>query len=278
MSSAVSKRPPPKAASDRRPEASVWARIGSSAWTYRLLTLCVFCAAWEVFARLTGSFLIPTFSGTVVSLTQLLTDPAVYKAFLISNEAFAAGFGVSLLGIPTGLAMARFAIADRVVDPYLNILLVAPTAVLIPILIIAVGLGLGSRVIIVVIFTIPLVVVNCHTAVRQIDPSLIEMAHSFGASERQIWQRILLPGALPGIMTGVRVGLGRAIQGMVIVELLMVAAGIGGLIQQYKGFFAAESLYAMVILIIFEALIVVNLARLFERRMAAWAQPARLSE
>ncbi|MGH3504024.1 MAG: ABC transporter permease [Nocardioidaceae bacterium] len=197
---------------------------------------------------------------------------------MISNEAFAAGFGVSLLGIPTGLAMARFAIADRVVDPYLNILLVAPTAVLIPILIIAVGLGLGSRVIIVVIFTIPLVVVNCHTAVRQIDPSLIEMAHSFGASERQIWQRILLPGALPGIMTGVRVGLGRAIQGMVIVELLMVAAGIGGLIQQYKGFFAAESLYAMVILIIFEALIVVNLARLFERRMAAWAQPARLSE
>ena len=79
-----------------------------------------------------------------------------------------------------------------------------------------------------------------------VDPNLIEMATSFGATEREIWTKILLPGALPAIMTGIRLGLGRGVTGMVIVELLMVAVGIGNLILRFQGNFSADLLYAVV--------------------------------
>ncbi|MDO8485449.1 MAG: ABC transporter permease subunit, partial [Candidatus Limnocylindrales bacterium] len=114
--------------------------------------------------------------------------------------------------------------------------------------------------------------------VRQVDPELIEMATSYGASEREIWRKILLPGALPAIMTGVRLGLGRGVTGMVIIELLMVAVGIGGLILNFQGRFQAALLYALVVLVVIEALVLVQLVRYVEHRVAPWASQTVLRE
>ena len=263
-----------------RPEPrSVWRRAWSSAWTWRLLTLVVVAAVWQGYATAAGSLLIPTLSDTLKAVADLLTSSEVYRAFLISNQALAVGFAVSvLLGIPIGLATARFPLAERIIDPYTSILVVTPMAALIPILLMALGIGLASRVVLVVVFAIPMVVVNSRAGVRQVDPALIEMARSFGASEREIWRRILLPGALPAVMTGIRLALGRAITGMVIVELLMVSVGIGNLILRFRGFFESGPLYATVILVVFEALVLVNAVRWLERRVAPWAQVARLAE
>jgi len=175
--------------------------------------------------------------------------------------------------------MGRFRVAERAVDVYLNILLVTPMAALIPILLMSpLGLSLASRVVLVVMFSIVMVVVNSRAGVRQVDPSLIEMARSFGASERQIWWRILLPGSLPAVMTGVRIGLGRAVTGMVIVELLMVAVGIGGLILEYRGFFKADLLYGTVVIVVLEALALITVARWLERRVTPWARHSGVME
>ncbi|MGH3760007.1 ABC transporter permease [Actinophytocola sp.] len=262
----------------RRQPPTLWARVVASPWTYRLLTLAVFGCLWEVFAGYADSMLIPLFSGTVEGMFQLVRTPEIWNAFLISNEAFVIGFAVSLVGIPIGFAMARFSIVDRASAPYMSILLVTPTAALIPILIIAFGLGLVSRVIIVVLFTVPYVIVNSAAGVRKVDTSLLEMARSFGASERKIWWRILLPGAMPGVMTGIRIGVGRAIEGMVIVELLMISVGIGYQIQQFTAMFESELLYAIVALVVVEALVVVNAVRWLERRLGRWSHDTRLAD
>jgi ABC-type nitrate/sulfonate/bicarbonate transport system permease component len=243
------------------------------------VTLVVVGAVWQAYSTAAGSLLIPTLTDTVKAVFDLLTGSDIYRAFLISNQALAVGFVVSVvLGIPIGLAAARFRLAERIIDPYISILVVTPMAALIPILLIALGIGLPSRVVLVVVFAIPMVVVNSRAGVRQVDPALIEMARSFGASEREIWRRILLPGALPAVMTGIRLALGRAITGMVIVELLMVSVGIGNLILRFRGFFESGPLYAVVILVVFEALILVNAVRWLERRVAPWAQVARLAD
>jgi ABC-type nitrate/sulfonate/bicarbonate transport system permease component len=263
-----------------RPEArSLWRRAWSSPWTWRLVTLIVFGGIWQGYSTAAGSLLIPTLTDTIKATFDLLTGSEVYRAFLVSNQALVIGFLISVvLGIPIGLTAARFALAERILDPYVNILVVTPMAALIPILLMALGLGLPSRVILVVVFAIPMVIVNSRAGVRQVDPELIEMSRSFGASEREIWRRILLPGALPAVMTGIRLALGRAITGMVIVELLMVSVGIGNLILRFRGFFESGPLYATVILVVFEALILVNAVRWLERRVAPWAQVARLAE
>jgi NitT/TauT family transport system permease protein len=212
-------------------------------------------------------------------VVSLVRDPTVYTAFFISNQSLVFGFGLAIgIGIPLGLLIARFRSAEGYIDPYLSILLVTPMAALIPLLIMSLGLGLASRVVLVVVFSIPVVIVNARAGIRSVDANLIEMATSYGAGERQIWREILLPGALPAIMTGVRLGLGRAVTGMVIIELLMVAVGIGGLILNFRGTFQADMLYAVVVLIVVEALILVSIVRLVERWVAPWSRDVVLRE
>ena len=256
----------------RPPSNSLSTRLAKSAWTYRLVVLIVLAGIWETYGRVSHSLLIPTFSGTIAGIVQLVFDPSVWVAFLISNQALVIGFAIAAsAGVPLGLAAARYKNVEGFVDPYLSILLVTPMAALIPILLMSLGIGLASRVLLVVVFAVPVIIVNARAGVRQVDPALIEMATSFGAGERQVWRKILLPGALPAIMTGIRLGLGRGVTGMVIIELLMVAVGIGGLILKFQGEFEAGLLYGTVVLVVLEALILVSIARAIERRVAPWA-------
>lgn len=263
----------------RPPSAGLRTRLLGSAWTYRLIVLIVLGGTWEIAARAAKVLLVPTFSGTIGGVIQLVGDPEVWAAFFISNQALVIGFVLAVaLGIPLGLAAARFRRIEGFLDPYLNILLVTPMAALIPILLMSLGIGLASRVFLVIVFAIPVIIVNSRAGVRQVDPALIEMATSFGAGEREVWRKILLPGALPAIMTGVRLGLGRGVTGMVIIELLMVAVGIGGLILDFQGRFQANLLYALVVLVVIEALILVSAVRAVERRLAPWASQTVLRD
>jgi NitT/TauT family transport system permease protein len=246
-------------------------------WLYRLGGLAVVGLLWELGATAANSLLIPTFSGTLRAVAAQIVDPEVWDAFFVSNEALVWGFVASLvIGIPLGFAAARLRGVEGFVDPYISILLVVPMAGLIPILLMSLGLGLSSRVVLVFLFAFPILVVNARAGVRQVDPTLIEMATSFGASEREIWRRILLPGSLPPIMAGVRLALGRAVTAMVIVELLMVSVGIGGLILEYRGFFKSAELYGVVVLVVIEALILIAAARAIERRLTPWARRSGL--
>ncbi len=250
----------------------IWAKLTGSDNTYRLLTLVLIGVAWQLGALNAGGLLIPTFTDTVLAVVQLLFDPVLWQALLVSNQAMVIGFAISVvIGIPLGLAMGRFRAAEQFSDVYINILLVTPVSTLIPLLVMSVGIGLTARVILVVFFTFIMIIVNSRAGVRQVDPTLIEMGRSFGASERQLWQRIILPGSMPAVMAGIRIGLSRAVQGMVIVELLMVSVGLGALVLRYRGFFQADKLYAVIVIIVIEALILISVARWIERRVVPWA-------
>lgn len=255
----------------RNPLARVAGTVMSSAWPYRMITLLIFLAIWQVYAEFSGGLLIPTVPKTAVALVELLGSSTLWSALYVSNQALVLGFLISVVvGVPVGVLLGRFPTAEKYTNVYLNILLVTPMAAIIPLLIMSVGFGLASRVILVTVFAIVMVIVNARVGVRQVDPSLIEMARSFGASEATIWRRILIPGALPAIMTGVRLGLGRAVTGMVIVELLMVSVALGRLILQYRGLFQAASLYAVIIVILAEALILITVVGWLERRFTPW--------
>jgi NitT/TauT family transport system permease protein len=241
--------------------------------------LLILGGIWEAYARTAKLLLVPTFTDTVVAAGQLLFTPDTWSSFWASNQALIMGFVFSVVvGILLGLGAARYRSIEGFVDPYLSILMVTPMAALIPLLMMSFGIEIWSRVILVIVFSIPVIIVNSRAGVRQVDPNLIEMSTSFGASERQIWTKILLPGALPAIMTGIRLGLGRGITGMVIIELLMIAVGIGNMILRFQGNFDAAKLYATVLLVIFEALVLVSILRMIERRVAPWANQTVLRE
>ena len=250
---------------------SIWDRP----WFLRLLTLVLFASIWQVFATIIGGLMFPSATGTVGGLVELLGRPELWDALWVSNQSLLIGFPLAIAtGIPLGLYMGRVRSAEKFTDPYMNILLVTPMAALTPLMLMSVGIGLTSRVIFVYIFALPMVVVHARTGIRQVDVSVVEMARSYRATERQIWRRILLPSALPAIMTGIRIGIGRAITGMILAELLLVSVGIGGMVLEFRGLFASELLYAGVIVVVVESLLLVEAARLLERRLAPWTLPA----
>ncbi|MEI5098391.1 ABC transporter permease subunit [Streptomyces sp. PmtG] len=239
--------------------------------TYQLLTFAVFATAWELYATARGGLLLPRFTETLRATIGLLGDAELWRALYVSNQALALGFALAVVvGVPVGAALGRFRLLERYADVYLNILLVTPVAAVIPLLVMSVGVGLTSRVALVAAFSVVMVIVNSRAGIRQVDPALIEMARSFGADERWIWRWVLLPGALPAIMTGVRLGLGRAVTGMVLVELLMVSDGLGGLILTYRGLLKAPPLYGTIAIIVAEALLLVSAARWAERGLTGW--------
>ena len=241
-------------------------------WTLRVLVFAVAVGAWEFFLSRSNNFLLPRFSEIALGMFRLFSEARFWEALYISNQALLLGYAVSLLvGLPLGLVAGRLRWTDRLFNPYVGVLLAMPVAPLIPIVIIALGLGLAARVFIVVLFAFVFITVNTRAGVRGVEPSLIEMAKSFGANERQIWRRIVIPGALPAIFAGMRIGLGRAITGMVMVELILVASGLGRLLLEYSGRMQSDMVFATVLAVILEALALLAAMQTIEKRLTRWA-------
>lgn len=257
-------------------------RVLDSSILYRLIALAFFGAIWQWYATSHQSILVPTFVDTMVAVPALLASSELWERMWVSNQAMIIGFAAACaIGIPIGLLMGRFNRAERFANLYVNILLVTPMAALIPIVLMSTGIRDGallSRVILVVLFSFVMLIVNSRAGVRQVDPSVIEMARCFGASELQIWRRVLLPGSVPAVMAGVRIGLGRAVTGMVIVELLLIAVGLGNLVQRYEARMQGDLLYALVIIIVAEALLLIQAARWLERKVTPWRQVVSFGE
>ena len=195
----------------------------------------------------------------------------IWGALWNSNAALLWGFGLSaLVGVPLGLAAGRARLLDRLLDPYTAILLAIPVAPLVPIVITALGLSLEARVVIVILFSVIFIYVNTRAGVRAVDPRLVEMAHAFGASERTIWTKVVIPAAVPAMFAGLRIGLGRALTGMVAVELLLVATGVGNILLTYRDKLMPAYVFAIVLYVIAEALLLLELARFIERKVAPW--------
>lgn len=238
----------------------------------RLGAFAVFAGLWELGARSADSILIPTFTETVTGFVEIaFVTGELWPALAVSNLAFVIGYVIAVaIAVPLGLAMARWRAVDNALSPIAAASLALPIAPLIPIVLVALGLGLAPRIVIIVLFAWVYIVTNVRAGVRTVPKSLIEMAGSFGANEAVLWRRILLPGAVPAIFTGLRIGLARAFAGMVIVELIMLPVGIGSLMLDYRGTFQVGLLYAVTIAVVLEAVLISTLMQAFERRLLKW--------
>ena len=235
----------------------------------RLLAFAAFAAFWEVGATLADSILIPTFTETMAALYHTtLVSGEIWPSLWISNTPFILGFAISVvISVPLGLAMARWKAVDAALSPVTAIALALPIGPLTPVILIALGIGLAPRVVVVILFSWVFIVVNVRAGARRVDKQLIEMARSYGASERRLWTRILIPGSIPAVFVALRIGLGRAFAGMVIVELIMLPVGVGSLLLDYRGDFKAGLLYATTIILMLEAVIVAFAMQKLEDRV-----------
>src|SRR5207237_10738978 len=146
----------------------------------------------------------------------------------ISGQELIWGFALSIImGLPLGLLMGWYRRLTMALDPFVTFFYSIPRVALTPLLIIWFGIGMNSKIAVVFLGAIFAIVINTAAGVRNLDPALIKAARSFGASDAQLFRTIVLPGSVPFILTGLRLGPGHALTGVVVVELLAAQAVVG---------------------------------------------------
>jgi ABC-type nitrate/sulfonate/bicarbonate transport system permease component len=237
----------------------------------RLLSLITLALLWEIAGRMGNSRLLPPFSIVVVAWFELLVSGQLFRALSISFQAMALGYVLSVLfGVPLGLLMGRYRRLESFLDIYMTALLTVPMISFIPFLVIAFGLGLHSRVWIVFLFAFVIIAINTTAGVRNVDATLTEMARSFGARESDLFLKVILPAALPMIMAGLRLGMGRAVLGMVTSELILAVVGFGAMLMTFSASYNSPALFATILTIVLLAVTLLAFIQYLDRRLMPW--------
>ena len=210
-------------------------------------------------------------SRVAAAFVSLLSRGVLARHVYATFVEFILGYLVGVvIGIGLGVVMALSRSAKDVLNPWVTIWYNAPIILLAPLFITALGLGLASKIAIVFIGAVFPVLFNTYTGMTTVDGRLVEAVRAFGGTRRQIFFKVTVPGALPLVMTGLRLSVGRALVGAIVSEFFGSRAGIGYLITAAsEAFRTAEALVGVVLLAIggyvtFEAL------KYAERKIAPW--------
>jgi NitT/TauT family transport system permease protein len=235
-------------------------------------SLLVWAALWEIVGQLNLSLLLPPLSGVVMRMIEIVPTVGFMKALWVTGYAFVIGNLIAIaVGVPLGIMMGRSVIVDRMFLPWVNLFMSASLTALVPVIMVLFGLGQTTIIMTVVLFAIWIIVLDARAGVRSISPSLVEMAKSFGATPWQAFREIYIWAALPEILAGVRLGLIRAVKGVIIGQMLVTIVGFGELFSRYIRRFAMEEFWAsLLVLLAFAFLISESLAWL-ERRVEYYA-------
>jgi ABC-type nitrate/sulfonate/bicarbonate transport system permease component len=236
-----------------------------------VLSIVTLAVLWEIAGRMMDTTLIPPLSKIASAWLRLLMNGKLLENLVTSLWTLAVGFFLAvILGVIIGVLMGRFRAVEHFLDLYINALMSAPMTAFVPLLIMWFGLGVESRIAVVFLFAFFVIVINTMTGVKQVDRIFVEMARSFGARELEVFFKVVLPAAMPAIMAGVSIGMGRAVKGIVTAEMLLTLTGIGGMIMQYGSAFATDALFAVILTILMVAMIAMKLVKIVDRRLTGW--------
>jgi len=197
----------------------------------------------------------------------------------VSGTEFALGMGLSILiAVPVGLAMGSLRNLYYAMDPLVTALYSTPVLVLAPMLVIWFGLGISSKVAIVVILSTFPMMINLTEGVRNTDRALLRAARSFGATRWRIYRDVLFPAVFPFFVTGLRLAIGRAMIGVVVGEYIASTSGIGYQINSDAEVFATSRYLAGVAVILVFSVATMEILKVLERRLAPWGHASRAQE
>ena len=191
----------------------------------------------------------------------------------ISAAEFALGYVIaSVLGVICGMAMAESVVAKAVMQPWVSGLYATPTIALAPLFILWLGVGIWSKVLVVITLVLFPVTINTEAGLRTTSERLIEMLRSFGARPAQIFFKVALPSALPFILAGLKLGIGRGLIGVVVAELFGSRAGLGRLISASADAFNMPDLFAGVVVLAAAGIVMTAGFSVLERRLVPWTR------
>ncbi|MGA8499728.1 MAG: ABC transporter permease [Xanthobacteraceae bacterium] len=230
---------------------------------------------WELISRfiVNNALFLAAPSQIAVAVYHLAITGELWKHIKISAAEFAVGYAIaSVLGIALGLAMASGDTMKRALQPWVSGLYATPTIALGPLFILWLGIGIWSKVLVVIFLVLFPVAINTEAGLRTTSERLIEMLRSFGATPRQIFFKVSLPSAVPFILAGLKLGIGRGLIGVVVAELFGSRAGLGRLISQSNDAFNMPELFAGVVVLAVAGIVMTAGFGWLEKRLVPWTK------
>lgn len=235
-------------------------------------SLIFWAGLWELAGQMQWMDLLPPLSAIWFAFLELLGQSSFWDAFAMTARTFAIGLGLSVaVGIPIGILMGLSRRADKLLSVWVNLFLSAPITAVIPALMPLLGIGDATVIATIILFAIWVVIIDSQAGVTRVAPSLVEMGRVFGCSNWRIIFWIVIPAALPEIMTGVRLAVVRAVKGVIVGQIVIALIGFGGLFNTYLSMFLMERFWALIIVVFAMSFTIIGLVELLERRIAFYA-------
>src|ERR1700716_2088838 len=227
-----------------RAERAAAARRNRRQWVnlrIRIVSLAIALTLWEVAAWNVDPVLFTSPSKVAVAAYKMVLSGELWTYLYPSLVVLFYGFALAVVfGIGIGLLLARFRVLDVALNVYITFLYSIPSVALVPLIVLWAGYEQGAKVIILFMFAFFPMVINTYQGVKAVDTKLLEVGRAFRCSEGQLWGNIILPAALPFIVTGLRLALGRGLIGMVLADLYTAISGIGYLIVRTASTFSGQ--------------------------------------
>jgi len=210
-------------------------------------------------------------SRIIAAYGGLIASGELGKDIAVSSGEFLWGFGLSIvIGIPLGIVVGWYKPVEALLDPFINFFYATPRVALLPLMIVWLGIGPNSKIAIVFLGAVFAILISTITGVQNLDVALIRAARSFGASDMQIFRTIALPGTVPFLLTGIRLGLGHALVGVVVGELYAATAGVGYLIATAGNTFQTDKVFVGVTLIAAVGMVFTEVLKRIEQHFQSW--------
>jgi NitT/TauT family transport system permease protein len=239
------------------------------------ITLIVLVIAFWHFGS--GRLFDPFFVGSPVGVAKVLvddlSDPLFYNDLRVTGTEMALGYLLGgLSGIALGVLFARWRLAADIFDPFFTGLNSLPRIALAPLLVIWFGIDMASKVVLAATLVFFLTFLTTLTGIRNVDPALVDVARLVGASERQIFRYVMLPGAAAWVINGLKMSLPYALIGVIVGEFLVASSGLGYRLNFYSTSYNTNGTFAMLLVMMALMMGLNALMGLLERHALRWQE------
>jgi ABC-type nitrate/sulfonate/bicarbonate transport system permease component len=237
----------------------------------RLISLIFVLLIWEYYGRRVNPILFTYPSAIARAFVTLVANGELQSYMKESLLVLAYASVLSVLaGVLLGVVMGRFSIIEWAADIYVNALYSTPMVAVVPLIVLWFGFKVPAKVIIVFLFMVFPVLLNTYEGVKNVDRNLQEVARSFCSSESQLWRHLIIPSAVPFIVAGVRLAIGRGLVGMIVAEFYTSVTGLGYMIVRYANALETDKLFVPIVVVMILGVGLLSLAKWVEGRIAPW--------
>ena len=237
----------------------------------RIVSLTIVLSIWQVFGGMIDPVLFTTPLAIASAAVTMIGSGELWTYLWPSLVVLAIGLTLAaIFGVAIGLLLARFWVLDVALGVYITFLYSIPSVALVPLIVLWAGFETTAKIIILFLFAFFPMAINTYQGVRNVDPKLLEVGRAFRCSERQLWANIVLPAALPFIVTGLRLAVGRGLIGMVLADLYTAISGIGYLIVRTAATYQVNKMFVPIVTLGLLGVTLTALLRVLERAVAPW--------